>query len=77
MKERFEDAKIGVAQLGSSDALGGVRHHSLEGFHKNEPDVNTAGVLRFGGTFSFHRKLFIDYNYIDINILKIKQSTLP
>jgi hypothetical protein len=30
--------------------------------------VNAAGVLRFGGSVLFH-KLFIDSDYIDVNIL--------
>jgi hypothetical protein len=55
MQKRFKDAKIRVAQLGSSDALGGVGHQSLEGFHKNEPDVDAAGVLRFGDSSLFHK----------------------
>jgi hypothetical protein len=45
-----------------------VRHQGLEGFHKNEPDVDAASVLRFGDSFSLH-KLFIDSNYIDVNIV--------
>jgi putative oxidoreductase len=57
MKERLEDAKIRVAQPGSTDALGGVGHQSLEGFHENEPDVHAAGVLRFADPSSFHRYL--------------------
>jgi hypothetical protein len=58
MKEGFEHAKIRVAQLGSPDALGCVRHQSLEGFHENEPDVHAAGVLRFVDPFSFHRIIY-------------------
>ena len=58
MKERLEDAKIRVAQLGSSDALRGMRHQSLEGFHENEPDVNAAGVLRFGDPFLSHEIIY-------------------
>jgi len=58
MKERFEDAKIRVAQLDSTDALGRVGHKSLEGFHENEPDVHTAGVLRFAGPVWFHRIIY-------------------
>jgi hypothetical protein len=54
MKERFKDAKIRVAQFGSSDALRRVGHQSLKGFHENEPDVDAAGVLRFGDPLSFH-----------------------
>jgi hypothetical protein len=54
VKKCFEDAKIRVAQLGSADALCGVRHESLEGFHKNEPGVNAAGVRRFGSAFPSH-----------------------
>ena len=58
MKERLEHAKIRVTQLGSLDALRGVGHQSLEGFHENEPDVNTAGVLRFSDSFSFHKIIY-------------------
>ena len=76
MKQRLEDAKIRVAQLGSSNAFRGVRHQGLERFHENEPDMNATGVLRFGGPFLIH-KIFIDSNYIDINILQIKQNILP
>ena len=68
MQERLEHAKIRVPQLGLPDALGRARHHRLEGFHENEPDVNPAGVLGFADSFSLH-KLFIDYNYIDVNML--------
>ena len=68
MKERLEHAEIRVAQLGSSDALRGVGHQSLESFHENEPDVDAAAVLRFGDPLSFH-KIIIDSNYIDVNIL--------
>ena len=58
MKERLEHAKIRVAQLGSTDALRGVGHQSLEGFHENEPDVNTANVLPFANSFSFHEIIY-------------------
>ena len=58
MKERLEHAKIRVAQLGSSDALGGVGNQSLEGFHENEPDVNAAAVLCFGDSFSLHKIIY-------------------
>jgi len=76
VKERLKHAKIRVAQLGSPDALGGVRHQSLEGFHQNEPDVNSAGILRFGDPLFFH-KVIIDSDYIDVNILEIKQRIIP
>jgi hypothetical protein len=58
MQERFENAEIRVAQLGSLDAIGGMRHQSLEGFHENEPDVNATGVLHFGDRFSFHKIIY-------------------
>jgi len=58
MKERLQDAKIRVAQLGSFDAVGRVWHQSLEGFHENEPDVNAAGVRRFGDPFWWHKIIY-------------------
>lgn len=58
MKERLEHAKIGVAQPRLSDALGGVGHQSLEGFHENEPDVHAAGVRRFAEPFWFHAIIY-------------------
>jgi hypothetical protein len=58
VKERFEDAKIRVAQLRLLDALRGVGHQSLKGFHENEPDVNAAGVLHFGDPFLFHEIIY-------------------
>jgi hypothetical protein len=39
MQEHFEDAKIGVAQLGPRDALGRVRDQRLKGFHEHEPEI--------------------------------------
>jgi hypothetical protein len=42
---------------------------ALKGFHKDEPDMNAAGVLHLIGSFPSHRKLFIDEHYIDVNIL--------
>ena len=76
MKKRLKHAKIRVAQFGLIDALRGVGHQSLEGFHENQPDVNAAGVLRFGDPLFFH-KIIIDSDYIDVNILQIKQMILP
>jgi hypothetical protein len=58
MQKRFEDAKIRVAQLCSSDALRGVGHQSLEGFHENEPNMHAAGVLCFADPFWFHRIIY-------------------
>ena len=58
MQERFKDTKIRVAQIGSLDAIGGMRHQSLERFHENEPDVDAAGVLRFGDLFSLHEIIY-------------------
>lgn len=58
MEERLEHAKIRVAQLRLLDALRGVGHQSLKGFHENEPDVNAAGVLRFGDSFLFHEIIY-------------------
>jgi hypothetical protein len=58
VKERLKHAKIRVAQLGSFDALRGMGHQSLEGFHQHEPDVNATGVLHFGDPFSFHKIIY-------------------
>ena len=58
VKERLEHAKIRVAQLGSLDALRGVRHQSLEGFHENEPDMYATAILRFAGPFWFHKIIY-------------------
>jgi len=68
MQENFQDAEIRVAQFCLLNALRCVGKQRLKGFHENEPDMNAAGVLRFSGWFSFH-KLFVDYDYIDVNIL--------
>ena len=76
MQESFEDAEIGVAQLCPLDALFRMRQQSLKGFHENEPDMNAAGVLPLSGSFPSHSKLLIDTDYIDVNILDIKQQTL-
>jgi hypothetical protein len=35
-----------------------VGHQSLERFHENEPDVNAAGVSRFGNLFSLHKIIY-------------------
>ena len=45
MQERFQDAKIGVAQLGPLGALLRVLEYRLKGFHENEPDVHAGAVL--------------------------------
>jgi len=45
MQERFQDAKIGVAQLGPLDAPGRVGKQRLKGFHENEPEMHAGAVL--------------------------------
>jgi hypothetical protein len=54
MQENFQDAEIGVAEFCPFDAPGSVREERLKGFHENEPNMDTGGVLLFGGAFSFH-----------------------
>jgi hypothetical protein len=58
MQEGLEHAKIRVPQLGLPDAFGRVRHHGLEGFHENEPEVHPAGVLGFADSFSLHKFIY-------------------
>ena len=58
MQERLEHAKIRIPQLGLPDAFGRVRHHSLEGLHEDEPDMNPAGVLGSADSFSLHKIIY-------------------
>jgi len=76
MEEDFQDAEIGVAQQCPLDALLRVRDQRLKGFHENEPDMNASGVLPRGCFFSPHFDFNLDMNYIDINIMYIKQTKL-
>jgi len=75
MQENFQDAEIGVAQLCPLDALRCVGEQRLEGFHENEPDMNAGGVFPRSSFFPPHFKLYLDTDYIDVNILYIKQQT--
>ena len=54
MQKHFEDAEIGVAQLGPRDALGRVRDQRLKGFHEHEPEMNPGGVLTRRNRFALH-----------------------
>ena len=54
MQECFQDAKIGVAQLGPLAALLRVLEYRLKGFHENEPDMHAGGVLLLSGRFALH-----------------------
>ena len=54
MQEHFEDAEIGVAQLGPRNALGRVRDQCLKGFHEDEPEMNPGGVLTCRNRFALH-----------------------
>jgi hypothetical protein len=54
MQERFKDAEIGVAEFCPLDTLRRVRHERLKSFHKDEPDMNAAGVLPWRGSFPSH-----------------------
>jgi len=57
MQECFQDAKIGVAQLGPLGALLRVLEYRLKGFHENEPDTHArcrlAQELLFPPSFNF------------------------
>jgi hypothetical protein len=64
MEENFQDAEIGVAQLCPLDAPGRVGKERLKGFHENEPEMHTGGVLAVGGPFPFH-----EYFDLTTNIL--------
>ena len=74
MKENFQDAEIGVSQFCSLDALRCVREQRLKSFHENEPDMNTGGVFSWSSSFPPHFKLYLDTDYIDVNILYLKQQ---
>ena len=76
MQENFQDAEIGVAQFCPLDALGRVREQRLKGFHENEPDMHAGGVLFLELFFSASLQLYLDTDYIDVNILYIKQQKL-
>ena len=76
MEEDFQDAEIGVAQFCPLDALLCVREKGLKGFHENEPDMNASGVLARGCFFSPHFHFYLDVNFIDVNIMYIKQEKL-
>ena len=54
IKEDFQDAEIGVAQLCPLDAPFRVREQRLKGFHENEPEMHTRRVLPWNCFFSFH-----------------------
>jgi hypothetical protein len=69
MEERFQHAEIRVAQLRPLDALLRLREQRLKGFHQNEPEMYTGGVLGIGGPFPFHEIFWLDDKYIDGNIL--------
>ena len=76
MKENFQDAEIGIAQFRPFDAPRCVGEKRLKGFHENEPDMHTGGILAWSCSFPPHCKLHIDTDCIDVNILYIKQTKL-
>ena len=69
MQEDFQDAEIRVAQVCPLNALGRVREQRLKGFHENEPDMNTGGVLPWGCSFPSHFQFYLDIDCIDVNII--------
>ena len=77
VEQRFEDAEIGVAQICPLDALGRVRGQGLKGLHEDEPDMNPGEVLLLACSLPCHCAIHLDINYIDVNILGIKQINLP
>ena len=75
MHENFQDAEIRVAQFCSLDALGRVREQRLKGFHENEPDMHTGGVLAIGGQFSFHEYFGLTTNILMSIYFKSSKTT--
>ena len=73
MKESFQNAEIRTAQFCPLDALFRVGSKRLEGLHEYEPDMDAGGVLHRSGSSSLHQELFIDENYIDVNIVGVRQ----
>ena len=71
MQECFQDAKIGVAQLGPLGALLRVLEYRLKGSHENEPDTHAGAVLPRSCSFPLIQ-LYLDVDCIDINILYTK-----
>jgi hypothetical protein len=54
MQQRFEDAELGIAQMGLGNALLGVGVQGVKGFHQDQPDVDAAVVWRWGAPLSAH-----------------------
>jgi hypothetical protein len=50
VQKRFQNAEIGIAKPGSSDAFPGVRRNRLKRLHQDQPDVNT-GMILLGSNF--------------------------
>ena len=71
MQQRFEDAELGVAQLGLRNALLGVGVEGVKGFHQDQPHINAAMVWRRGTPLLAHQHN-LDIKYIDINVIYIK-----
>ena len=56
LQQRFEDAELGVTQLGLRNALLGVGVQGVKGFHQDQPDVDAAVVRRWGAPLLAHQQ---------------------